>query len=231
MKTLHALKIELKKTIGNWGFLLSMVITFVLQFTNQVYIDDVTGKTYCVFEVMCKLDKGIIENNVALSSFSIIQGGLAVLLAYIMFAVVVFIAFPSLRSYPLSSEELKVYTVAFVTKRLSIIGLGMFLYGAVSTIPAFLMSSFVKNRYIITCVPFLLVYLYSTSLTKVIYEASERNQQKLVDLATALKPEQVASLHYADAIAKNAVLFNLGFVVIGFLLFVIVMNGRGDLGE
>lgn len=51
MKTLHALKIELKKTIGNWGFLLSMVITFVLQFTNQVYIDDVTGKTYCVYSI------------------------------------------------------------------------------------------------------------------------------------------------------------------------------------
>lgn len=142
-----------------------------------------------------------------------------------------FIAFPSLRSYPLPSEELKTYTAAFVAKRLSIIGLGMFLYGAVSTIPAFLMSSFVKNRYIITCVPFLLVYLYSTSLTKVIYEASGRNQQKLVDLATSLKPEQVASLHYVDAIARNSVLFNLGFVVIGFLLFVMIMNGRRDLGE
>ncbi|SET04134.1 hypothetical protein [[Clostridium] polysaccharolyticum] len=286
MKTIHSLKIDLNKTIWNLGFFLSVLLTIALQFTNQIYVDGESGKTYCVLEALMKLSRSQIESDVNLSSLMVLQagvagyfimfipiiaafpfipnfcaernsglirftiqrtgkfryycvkflsavlgGGLSVLLGYIVFAVLMLILFPDIRTYNLSKEELSVLTDFYITKRLFLIASGIFLYGSVSAIPAFLMSSFVKNRYIITCVPFMITYLYSTGLTKLIYEGMEKGKQTLVDLGNTLKPEQITTLYYGDSISRNAIYVNMAFVAVSFFIFVWIMNGRSDMGE
>lgn len=286
MKTIHSLKIDLNKTILNLGFFLSVLLTIALQFTNQIYVDIESGKTYCVLEVLMKLSRSQIESDVNLSSLMVLQagvagyfvmfipiiaafpfipnfcaernsglmrftiqrtgklryycvkflsavlgGGLSVLLGYILFAVLMLILFPDIRTYNLSKEELSALTDFYIAKRLFLIGLGIFLYGAVSAIPAFLTSSFVKNRYIITCVPFMITYLYSTSLTRLIYEGMEKGKQTLIDLGNTLKPEQITTLYYGDSISRNAIYVNMAFVAVSFFIFVRIMNGRSDMGE
>lgn len=286
MKTLHTLEVELTKTIVNLGFLISVLITLALQFTNQIYVDNLTGKTYSVIEVIMQLDKSIIKENTGLSAFRILQsgvagyfimfipiiaafpfipnfcaernsglirftiqrtgkfryyltkfvsaalgGGLAVLFGYLLYGMIIAVIFPSIRTYDISGEELSKLTRIFIAKRIGLVSIGIFIYGAVSAIPAFLMAAFVKNRYIITCVPFLAVYLYSTSLTKLIYDGMEKQNQRLVDIGYTLKPEQVTTLHYGDSMARNSLLLNLILVITSFLAFVIIMNRRRDFGE
>lgn len=158
-------------------------------------------------------------------------GGLAILLGYVIYALLLAILFPSIYSYPLPAEEMMLYTHKFVATRLALSMLGMFLYGAVSAIPAFLMASIVRNKYIITCVPFMILYLYSSSLTKMVYDAMETRNQKRIDLGNILKPEQITTLYYGDSIAKKSLLFQTAFVILAFLLFIYSMNRRRDLGE
>ena len=162
---------------------------------------------------------------------ALLGGGLAVLLGYAFFGLIISNIFPSLSSYTIP-EELQTYynvkdTVPILLKSL----LGVFLYGAVSAIPAFLMASFVKNRYIITCVPFMVVYLYNTSLTKISYDALENSNQGLSNLTYTLRPDTISSLAYFNDMVRNSLLINLAFVVVCFLVFVLIMNRRWDLGE
>lgn len=286
MKTIHILKTEVKKTIINPGFFLSVLITFLLQFTTQVYVDGFTGKTYSVLEVMLNLDKTILENDYNLSSYFIMKsglagyfvmfipilaafpfipnfcaernsglirftiqragkfryyitkffsavlgGGLAVLFGYILFISIIYCSFPSIQSYGLSVEEINMVLGEEPVIQIILIFLGVFLYGAVSSVPAFCMASFARNRYIITCVPFMIVYLYNSGLTKLIYDGMEENNQQIIDIGNILKPEQITTLYYRDTISRYALLLQSGFVLIAFLLFVCIMNKRKDFGE
>lgn len=286
MKTLHTLKIDLWKTIGNFGFAISILITFGLLFTTQVYTDASTGKTYNVIEAFSLLDQEIAKTEPAFASTLILQntlssyfvmfipiiaafpfilnfcaernsglirftiqrtgkfryytakflssifgGGFSVLLGYLLFFLVITIVFPSIIDYNLPKEILTLYTGSNVTIRILLSNIGIFLYGCFSTVPAFLLASFVKNRYLIACVPFMIIYLYSSSLTKLMYDGIVTQNQKLIDLAITFKPEEISCLYRQDAISRNCLLIYSAFVVVCFILFVVIMNRRCDFGE
>lgn len=286
MKTIHTIKIELNKTILNMGFLLAVLITTALQFTNQVYIDGQTGKTYSALQLLLDLQPHIIKEDPGLSSImifssglagyfimfipiiaafpfipnfcaernsglirfaiqrtgkvryyavkfiaSLLGGGFAVSLGFALFGILAYVLFPSINHYGLSQKDISSMIPGGIGMRVMLILLGAFIYGAVSTIPAFFMASFVKNRYIITCVPFVLVYLYSTSLTKFIFDATACHNEKLITLLNTLKPEQVTTLFFKDSISRNSLYIDIGFIIVMFILFVLIMNKRRDLGE
>lgn len=162
---------------------------------------------------------------------SLIGGGLAVTFAYLIFAIIVYSFFPSIHSYQIQQDMQEMYQknqmiVSFLKNVV-----GVFLYGAISAIPAFLMASFVKNRYLITCIPFMLVYLYSTCLTKLSYDGMAKNKQVLITIAYSLKPETVSRLSQMEETVRNALIINGLFTLIAFILFVFIMNRRWDLGE
>lgn len=286
MKTIHTIKIELNKTILNMGFLLAVLITTVLQFTNQIYIDGQTGKTYSTLQVLLNLEPHIIRENPSLSSImifssglagyfimfipiiaafpfipnycaernsglirltiqrtgkmryyavkfiaSLLGGGFAVSLGFALFGIMTYVLFPSINHYGISQNDISNMIPGGIGMRVILILLGAFIYGAISTVPAFFMASFVKNRYIITCVPFVLVYLYSTSLTKFIFDATACHNEKLIALLNTLKPEQVITLFFKDSISQNSFFIDIGFIIVMFILFVLIMNRRRDLGE
>jgi hypothetical protein len=286
MKIIHILKIELWKSIINWGFVFSVLITFCLLFTTQVYTDITDGKTYNVLESYLQLRQDVVystpefasililqktlssyfvmfipiiaafpfipnfcaERNSGLIRFAILRtgklqyyitkflsaifsGGFSVLLGYFLFFLVISATFPSITDYDLPKELLSLYkgSNSMVTIVLAITG--VFLYGCVSTIPAFLLAAFVRNRYIITCVPFMIMYLYSSSLTKLIYDSVIKQNQKLINFYTMLKPESISCLYRQDNISRNSMLIFLCFGVACFLLFVSIMNRRRDYGD
>ncbi|SFR56730.1 hypothetical protein [Anaeromicropila populeti] len=286
MKTLHTLKIELWKTIGNLGFVVSIFITFGLLCTTEVYIDTMTGKAYNVIEALLQINQEIAKTEIsfaapiilqgAFSSYfamfipiiaafpfipnfcaernsglirytiqrtgkiryyitkflsAILGGGLSVLLGYCLYGAMITMLFPSIKDYNLPKEILTLYTGTNIMLRNLLLIIGIFLYGCFSTIPAFFLAAFVRNRYIITCVPFMVTYLFSSSLTKLIYDGMATQNQKLIDIGNTLKPEGISRLYQQDAISRNCLLIYLVFMSICFLLFVIIMNRRFDLGE
>lgn len=158
---------------------------------------------------------------------ALLGGGFAVFLGYAIFGLIIYFIFPSHSSYISLIGERKTNIHLMVLKSL----LGVFLYGSVSAVPAFLMTSFVRNRYIITCVPFMIIYLYNTSLTKISYDAMLEKKNTITDFVHTLRPETISSLAYYNNMVRNSLLINIAFVCFCFCVFAIIMNRRWDFGE
>lgn len=162
---------------------------------------------------------------------ALLGGGLAVLLAYMIFMLIIYLNFPSLNSYSLSDEMLALYKQNAMPINIIKSIFGIFIFGAMAVVPAFLISSFVKNRYLITCIPFMVVYLFSTSLTKLSYDGMEKNKPELIKIAQILKPETITKLSHYEETVRGALIINFIFLIVSFIAFVLIMNRRWDLGE
>ena len=73
MKSLKVLRVELKKVIFNWGFVLSIFVTFALLLTTQVYSDG-TGKIYTVLDSLFITKTQLVKDAAEFSSIMILQG-------------------------------------------------------------------------------------------------------------------------------------------------------------
>lgn len=107
---------------------------------------------------------------------------------------------------------------------------GFVLYGAFSAIPAFFLSSFIYNRYIITCIPFLFVYALNVLLTKTSDFLSEEHGVELHHVAGFLFPDSIRYLFYFLDGWCFTLIFNAAITLIAFMGFTFIMNRRWDSG-
>lgn len=161
-------------------------------------------------------------------------GGSAVLFGYIIFGVIVRIIFPPLSQYELSADDLSFVLVNNKDELTGVLRymLSAFLYGAISTMPALFLSSFCKNPYIITCLPFMLNYVLTTMLNRII-DANLFNDNFDFDRANAFYPSSVTNFLYIqsfDRSAKWITAVNCSGAIVTLLGFIIVMNLRKDKG-
>ena len=164
---------------------------------------------------------------------AIISAGTAVVLGCIIYAVVVYSIFPT----DSDCKEFRVLVMPHdergVKEFLGFIP-GVFMYGAISVLPAFFLSGFVKNHYLITCIPFMLTYFLRVSLNKL-------GQSGILD-----KMENVPFLlkNYSAFYPDNMILWNSGYdfvptmliyngicILVTLLSFIIFMELRTDKGE
>ncbi len=108
-----------------------------------------------------------------------------------------------------------------------------FLYGAVSAMPAFFISSFCKNPYLITCTPFLIVYLWNTALEKVTMELLMSGKMEESGKLSPYFPDSITYLFMYlndESVNRRIIIFNSLYVVVFAVLFIVVMNCRKDKG-
>ena len=165
-----------------------------------------------------------------------LSGGFAVMLGMAMFGVIVVFAFPSLGSYDLPADQLEWIIpdgiAAEAVKNL----LAAFIYGAFSTLPAFFLSSFCKNPYIITCLPFMLIYVWDTALNKLMSKGFENGDYEIYDKLSPCMPDSPRQLVYIDfsamtAYQRNMLIFNGTYLLVLLIGFIIIMNLRTDKGS
>ena len=96
MKTAHILKIDLWKSIINWGVVFSVLITFCLLFTTQVYTDILDGKTYNVIEAYRLLRQDVVYSTPEFSSILILQKTLS---SYFVMFIPIIAAFPFIPNF------------------------------------------------------------------------------------------------------------------------------------
>lgn len=161
-------------------------------------------------------------------------GGSAVLFGYIIFGVIVRIIFPPLSQYELSADDLSFVLVNNKDELTGVLRymLSAFLYGAISTMPALFLSSFCKNPYIITCLPFMLNYVLTTMLNRII-DANLFNDNFDFDRANAFYPSSVTNFLYIQSFDRSAKWItgvNCSGAIVTLLGFIIVMNLRKDKG-
>ena len=161
-----------------------------------------------------------------------IGGGLAAMLGYTIYGAVVYGFFPNLSSYQMDEFMQEMYPDGQVSEVLKLL-LSAFIYGAITTLPAFLISSFSRNPYLITCVPFLMVYIWNTAINKLVLKAWENDDTELAEKLFDFTPDSsrnIAFLTEWNDSARRIVLFNSLLVVGVIILFSLIMNLRKDRG-
>lgn len=98
---------------------------------------------------------------------ALLSGGFSTLLGVVMYGGVVFMLFPDINAYAVTAEDTLFFfpngIVTFIAQTL----IHAFLYGCISVMPAFYLSSFCRNPYIILCVPFMVTYIWIIVLNKI----------------------------------------------------------------
>ena len=158
----------------------------------------------------------------------VISGGLGIMLGVTLFGIFSVAAFPGLQHYPYL--DLNFYApngvFAEVMKKL----LSAFIYGCVSTLPAFFLSSFCHNRYIILCVPFLTRFMRTTAINKILSNAQDSEIYQKVFPFQCYAPSWIPYLKAgAELYSTLAVtLISAALVLFGYI---IIMERRTDKGD
>ena len=161
-----------------------------------------------------------------------IGGGLAAILGYAIYGAVVYGFFPNVNSYELDEFYYEMHPDSQTAEVLKML-LSAFIYGAVTTLPAFLISSFSRNPYLITCVPFLMVYIWNTAINKLVLKAWETEDYEFSEKLFDFQPDSARRLVYItewNDSAQRIVIFNSVLVVGVIVLFSVIMNLRKDKG-
>lgn len=156
------------------------------------------------------------KNVYCISKFisAIISGGLAVMFGFIPYSVVVYFEFPDNNAE--ISEFMKMYA-------------GMGLYGMVSVLPAFFLSSFIKNKYMICCFPFIFMHFYYTTISKIQDILNAHKKDDVVLKIIFLYPRELKNVFITEN--ADVVIYNLVLAVSAIIGFTIIMNRRLDYGQ
>lgn len=158
----------------------------------------------------------------------VISGGLGIMLGVMLFGIFSVTAFPGIQHYP--DLDLSYYApngvFAEVMKKL----LSAFIYGCVSTFPAFFISSFCRNRYIILCVPFLTRFIRQTAINKIL---SNTRDSEIYQMVFPFEPYAPSRIPYLKAGTQLYSTLAVTLITAAFMLFgyIIIMERRADKGD
>lgn len=156
------------------------------------------------------------KNSYYISKFiaATISGGISIMLGYVFYGIAICILFP--------------FKPINITTLIQIF-CGMALYGSVSVLPAFFLSSIMKNKYLICCFPFIFIQFYYTILSKITSSLIKKNNMETVMKMDMLYPH---NLRYFFENGKLSILFFYSCLsIFAYLGFVIIMKRSVDCGE
>ena len=167
---------------------------------------------------------------------SFLSGGLAVLLGMSVFGIILRFSFPTLESYNLDSETLQWMLPDGEAVGIIKILASSFIYGAFSTLPAFFLSSFCKNPYIITCLPFMLIYVWNTAINKLTIKAFELGDMEIYEKIAPFQPNssaQIIHIKFSEMTVadQKTLIFNGVYLTAVLAGFIVIMNLRTDQGN
>ncbi len=280
---IKSLKCDFQKTLISAGFLAAILVTFLLCFTEDVYVDTSDMRKFSALEALFKFDRSFMESKSsfcsllvfksALSGYSamflpilasfpfvfsqsaernsgnirfsifrakrlkyyfskffcgVISGGICVLLGVALFGIFSFFAFPRLECYP--DLPLEFYAPDGIFAEIARKLLSAFIYGCVSTVPSFFLSSFCRNRYIILCVPFLTRFMQDTAIKKIIVNTHDNNIYQTVFPFQCYAPSQIPYLEAGPMLYSTIAVLAISAALM-LCGYIIIMERRTDKGD
>ena len=279
----RSLKCDFNKTLISASFLAAILVTFLLCFTEDVYVDASNMRKFSVLEALFKFDRAFMENrsdfcsltvfksafsgysamflpilasfpfvfsqsaernsgNIRFSIFrakrlkyyfskflcGVISGGICVLLGVALFGIFSFFAFPGIGYYPMF--DLEYYAPDGILAEIARKLLSAFIYGCVSTVPAFFLSSFCRNRYIILCVPFLTRFMQDTATKKIIVGTYDNDVYQRVFPFQCYAPSQIPYLEAGPMLYSTIAVAAISAALM-LCGYIIIMERRTDKGD
>lgn len=172
---------------------------------------------------------------------SSICGGMVLWCGFCIYIVSSYIFFPDISNYSLEikntfEESIKQsypnfvqYGYWYVLLRISI---EIFFYGVMTTIPSIILTSFVKNKYIIICLPFFLKYVIVQTCNKLSSESMEKSlNNHLLNVIKTVNPDSLSNISIYPNLNNKIIGFNIALFVVGLILFTIISEAKYDCGE
>lgn len=144
---------------------------------------------------------------------ALISGAVTVSFGFIMYSAVILCVFGRDCSI---AELIKIY-------------IGIAVYGAVSVLPAFFLSAFIKNKYMICCFPFIFMHFYYTAIAKLQDYFNAHDNWEAIIKISFLYTSNIKEIFFSHD--TTAVIFYSALTVISFLGFYLIMNRRLDYGQ
>ena len=158
-------------------------------------------------------------------------GGFAVLIGISLFMCAMHLLFPPMSSY---NMDIEIYGGMAQQSELVLNSrylFSNFLNGAIATMPAFFLSSFCKNPYIITCIPFMFTYVWETVMSKLTTSAIDRMDMDSIERIAPFYPSSAQNMFdERTSVAVTSVIFNTAFVAVFLVGFILIMSRTRDKG-
>ena len=227
----------MRKGAGSW---LSMFIPIISSFAFvPLFCDEYEAKSVR-FEVFRSSKIRYYASRFITACFC---GGLAIMLGFGLFTLTEYALFPNISEYEASlkmmyGEIMRHQFPDIIQNSFVPIILGkmveMFLYGAVCTAPVILLTSIIRNKYLVLCIPFFLKYAMNQTLIKLNSQAIsdfEHVDTRLLKISSILNPDALSYLSEYGT-DKKAVLIYSGIIVsASAVLYLIICGRRIDSGE
>lgn len=221
---------------GSW---LSMFIPIISAFAFIPLVCDESESRFVRFSVF-RSSKFSYRTSKFLTGC--ISGGLAVMLGYIIFTASVYVLFPNISEYSPEAQEMLREELTYMYPEASKHGyafllgirfLEMFIYGAASAVPSVMLTSLMRNKYLVMCIPFFLKYAVTQTSAKLSARAFrdwENPDMKLSKFASVISPDALLSV-FASQNMRQIFLYNGALILFAFLFYMIVCGRRLDCGE
>ena len=145
---------------------------------------------------------------------ALLSGGAAILSGFAVYGILICICFPN-------PEQMLSAYIKFL--------IGMGIYGAVSVLPAFLLSPFTTNPYIICCFPFIFMNFYYTAVAKIQSMLLASDHFDLLMSIDFLYPNVLKDTLFH--VNFSVLIYHAILMIAVFAGFTCVMNRRLDYGQ
>ena len=198
----------------------------------NVFADERNSKIKRLIVVRTGHKKYIFSNII----FFMISGGLVCLLGYGLFGLIISFFFPHINDYPPeliqgSLSYCSLYKSMGINAVYTVKLLLYFIYGMTLTLPALVLVSFLKNKYLIVCIPFFLKYALNNISNALISKFILTENQFYEQASYIINPEAITTLVTDSANAVYIIAVNLIFMLVSIILTAVIMLKEVDKGE
>ena len=145
---------------------------------------------------------------------AVLSGGTAVMSGFMLYSIAICFSFSN---EGLSAIELiKMY-------------IGMGIYGMISVLPAFFLSAFIRNKYMICCFPFIFMHFYYTTVSKVQDIFNARDRWDIVIKMYFLYPSNIKEVLFD--VNAGIIIYHAVLAIAALVGFTVIMNRRLDYGQ
>lgn len=110
----------------------------------------------------------------------------------------------------------------------------MFLYGAVCAAPIIMLTSIIRNKYLVMCIPFFLKYAINQTCIKLqsqAFENIENTDTKLLKISSIINPDALSYLSDYGEDQKLILIYSGVIIIAAAAFYLIIYARRLDSGE
>lgn len=225
---------------GSWGWI-QLFIPIVSAFAFVPLLCDEHEAKVVRYEVF---RSSRLEFHLSEMIAGCVSGGIAVSAGYGIYSALVFQLFPDIGEY--SSELKEMYRESmssymnFSTGYLDatlIKMLGVFLYGLTISAVVIMLTSLIRNKYLVLCIPFFIKYAIGQTCQKLSSQinekalAGEKSNQWLSNIISVIYPDALPQFNEYGSLKKYVLLYSAAIVVACLVLYLFFTMRRVDSGE